>query len=283
MSGGGGGGGNNTTTSVNYSPEEAAQRAQVMGEATKIYGASAPSISAAGYPGAKPVSFSPETVSAQRLAVQNAAAAQDQINTLNQSVNYGLTGAMDVQNNPYLEQAMQAAIRTNTNNFTDPGGVLSQLRTGAQDAGQFGGSRAGIAEGVATGRLNQTNADTVASMGSAAYDKGLDTMTKTMMFAPQALEAGMTPVNWLSGVGAQKENLGSEQANYEAAARMWGLNAPWAPLQNYANIVFGGASPGTTSESSTTSGKRDPLTTATQAAGAGLSATSLYQMMQSMV
>lgn len=281
MSGGGGGGGNNTTTSVNYSPEEAAQRAQVMNNANWVYQATAPQITNAGYPGAKPVSFSPETVTAQNLAVQNAAAAQDQINTLNQSVNYGLTGAMDVRNNPYLEQAMQAAIRTNTQNFTDPGGVLSQLRGGAQQAGQFGGSRQGIAEGVAAGRLNQTNADTVAQMGSDAYNKGQDTSTKTMMFAPQALEAGMTPVSWLSGVGAQKENLGAEQANYDAASRMWNLNAPWAPLQNYANIVFGGASPGTTSESSTSAGKRDPLTTATQAAGAGLSATSLYQMMQS--
>ena len=277
---GGGGGGHSTTTSVNYSPEEAARRAQVMDAASNIFQNTVGPLSSSAYPGAKPVGFSPETVTAQNLAVQNAAAAQDQINTLNQSVNYGLTGAMDVQNNPYLEQAMKAAIRTNTQNFTDPGGVLSQLRGGAQNAGQFGGSRQGIAEGVAAGRLNQTNADTVAQMGSAAYDKGQDTFTKTMMFAPQALEAGMTPVNWLSGVGAQKENLGAEQANYDAASRMWNLNAPWVPVQNYANIVFGGASPGTTSSTETKAGKRDPLATATQAAGAGLSATSLYQMLQ---
>jgi hypothetical protein len=279
---GGGGGGNNTTTAINYSPEEANQRATVMTAANNIFQNTVGPLSASKYPGAVPVAFSPETKAAQGLAVQNAAAAQDQINTLNQSVNYGLTGAMDVQNNPYLRKAMEAAIRTNTQNFTDSGGVLSHIRDQGVQAGQAGGSTRGdIAAGIAASRLNQTNADTVAQMGSNAYDKGQDTFTKTMMFAPQALEAGMTPVNWLSGVGAQKENLAAEQANYEGNSRMWALNAPWTPLQNYANIVFGGSSPGTTTESSMTAAKRDPLATATQAAGAGLTATSLYQMLQS--
>ena len=58
------------------------------------------------------------------------------------------------------------------------------------------------------------------------------------------------PVSTLSGVGAQMEGLGQEEAAYLANQNMWNLNAPWAPLQNYANIVYGGASPSTTSTSS---------------------------------
>lgn len=279
---GGGGGGHSTSTSVNYSPEEAARRAQVMDEATRIYNQTAPGISSSEYPGAKPVDFSAETKVAQNLAVSNAAAAQDSINQINKGVNYGLNQAMDVNNNPYLQQAMEAAIRTNNNNFTDAGGVLSQIRGQAAQAGQTGSSRQGIAEGLAASRLNQTNADTVATMASNAYDKGQETFSKTLMFAPQALEAGMTPVNWLSSVGAQKENLSAEQANYEANKRMWGINAPWAPLQNYASIVFGGATPGTSSTTSQTGGGRTALGTATQAAGTGLTAASLYQMMSAL-
>lgn len=278
----GGGSTTSTSTNINYSPEEAAARARVMNEAQTIYNNTAPSMAGSAYPGAKPVGFSPETQVAQNLAVQNAAAAQDQVNNINQGVNYGLTTAMDVNNNQYLQQAMQAAVRQNNQNFSDAGGTLSQIRTQAGDAGQYGGSRQGIAEGLAASRLAQTNSDVTAKMASDAYDKGQDTFIKTLMFAPQAMEAGMTPVNWLSGVGAQKENLSSELENYNANARTWGLNAPWAPLQNYANIVFGGATPSTSSISSASGQQRTALGTATQTAGAGLTAASLYQMMQAM-
>ena len=279
MSGGGSGGGTTTSTNVNYSPEEAARRTQVMDEASRIYQASAPAISGAAYPGAAVAPFSPETQVAQQLAVQNAASAQDSISQINKGVEYGLNGAMDVNSNPYLQQAIMAAQRTNNQNFSDAGGTMSQIRTGAQNAGQYGGSRQGIAEGIAASRLNQTNADVAASMSSAAYDKGQDTFAKTLMFAPQALEASNTPVNILSGVGAQKENLQQQQNDYAANAAMWGLNAPWTPLQNYANIVYGGATPGTTSTSSNTGQQRSALGAATQAAGAGMSAYTLAQQM----
>lgn len=273
------GGGSTTSTTVNYSPEEAAKRAQVMDEATRIYNATGSTLANSAYPGAKVAGFSPETIVAQNLAVQNAAGAQDSIDQINQGVKYGMSGAMDVNNNQYLQQAIQAATRANNQNFSDAGGTLSQIRTGAENAGQYGGSRQGIAEGLAASRLAQTNADVAATMSSAAYDKGQDTFAKTLMFAPQALEAGMTPVNWLSGVGAQKENYQQQLNDYDANAAMWKLNAPWTPLQNYASIVFGGASPGTTSTSSQTQGSRSALGTAAQAAGTGLTAYSLAQQM----
>ena len=275
----GGGSTTSTNTNVNYSPEEAARRTQVMDEATRIYEATGSTIANSAYPGAKVAGFSPETIAAQNLAVQNAAGAQDSINQINQGVQYGMTGAMDVNNNQYLQQAIQAATRANNQNFSDAGGTLSQIRTGAENAGQYGGSRQGIAEGLAASRLAQTNADVAATMSSAAYDKGQDTFAKTLMFAPQALEAGMTPVNWLSSVGAQKENYQQQLNDYAANEAMWKLNAPWIPLQNYASIVYGGASPGTTSTSSQTLGSRSALGQAAQVAGTGLTAYTLAQQM----
>ena len=279
MSGGGGGTTKSTSTNINYSPEEAAQRAKVMEEATRVYDATGGTIANSAYPGAKVAGFSPETEMAQRLAVGNAAQSQNTINQMNQGVNYGLTGAMDVNSNPYLQKAMQAALSTNNHNFSDAGGVLSQIRTGAESAGQYGGSRQGIAEGLAAARLNDTNANTVATMASNAYDKGQDTFAKTLMFAPQALEAANTPVNLLSSVGAQKENYAQQLADYQANADMWKLNAPWTPLQNYASIVYGGSTPGTTTETSTGAPQRTALGTAAQAAGTGLTAYTLAQQM----
>lgn len=249
MSGGGGTDSTTTATTQNYSPEEAAQRAKVQGEAARIYNATAPTISSASYPGAQVTPFSAETIAAQNLATQNAGEQQTGVGLMLHGLNYGLSGAMDVQNNPYLQSAISAALRPVTQSYVDPGGVLSSIRTNATEAGQFGGVRQGMAEGIAAGRYSQNAMDMASGMASDAYKTGQDTFSRTLALAPQTLQAANIPVNTLSGVGAQKENLGQEQANYDANARMWGLNAPWAPLQNYASIVYGGANPSTTSTS----------------------------------
>lgn len=282
MSGGGGGGNTTstgTTTNLNYSPAESARRTQVMDEAQRVYNATASAASNSAYPGQAPVPFSPETMVAQNLAVQNAAAAQNSINQINQGVNYGLTGAMDTANNPYLRGAIEAATRPIQQQYMDAGGKMSQIRTEATQAGGFGGSRQGIAEGLAQARMAQEMGDVGAKIASDAYNKGQDTFSKTLMFAPQALDAGMTPVNWLSSVGAQKENLAAQQADYITNQNLWKLNAPWTPLQNYAALVFGGSSPGTTAQTSTSTGSQ-PRSALGQAVGTGLTAASLYQMMQ---
>ena len=189
MSGGGGGGGSSTKTQQNYSPEEAARRAQIMGEAERIYN---------------------QTAQQQQIGVHLA----------NQAMEYGLTGAMDVQNNPYLQSAITAALRPMTQQYVDPGGVLSSIRTNATDSGQFGGVRQGVAEGIAAGRYTQNASDMAGKMASAAYDKGQDTFARTLALAPQT------------------------------------MGLPWEQLQNYANIVYGGANPSTSSVSTADAAKK---------------------------
>ena len=244
---GGGGKTTSTSTTLNYSPEEAVRRTKVMDEALKVYNATAPQIAAADYPGAKPVPFSPESVAAQNLAVQNAFGAQQGIDQINQGVNYGMTTAMDVDNNPYLAKAVEGAIRPITQSYTDTGGVMSQIRDGSVDAGQFGSSRQGVAEGIAAGRYADAVGDVASKMYSDAYNKGQDTFARTLMFAPEALQTGMLPVNWLSGVGAQKEDLAQAMSNYESDATMWGYNSQWAPINNLANLIYGAGSSQATS------------------------------------
>lgn len=270
MSGGGsGGGGSSTSTTQNYSPEEAARRAQVMSEAERIYNQTAPSMSAASYPGEQPVPFSTPSIAAQNLAVHQAGQQQIGAHLANQAMEYGLTGAMDVQNNPYLQSAITAALRPMTQQYVDPGGVLSSIRTNATDSGQFGGVRQGVAEGIAAGRYTQNASDMAGKMASAAYDKGQDTFARTLALAPQTVSLNNMPVSTLSGVGAQQEGLGQEEAAYLANQNMWNLNAPWAPLQNYANIVYGGANPSTTSISSGEAVKKNRATGALGGAASG--------------
>lgn len=247
---GGGGSGSTTSTTMNYSPEEAARRSQVMAEAHRLYGLLAPQMSNAAYPGARPTGFDPTTIAAQRGLMNAAGAVVPGIQSLNDSINFSLRNVLYPESNPALQQTIQASIRPITESYLDPNGIMASIRSGAGNAGQFGGTRQGLAEGVAAGRYADALGDTAAKVSTAGYQAGLDAMGRAQAIAPQALQMYSMPSQWLGAVGAQREELASQQEQYNADSRMWGLNAPWLPLQNYANIVFGGASPGTTSQTS---------------------------------
>lgn len=252
MGGGGGGGGapaNSSTTVQNYSPEEVQRRNKVQDAAGQIYEATKGQFSQ--YPGAKVIAPSNSTLTAESMLQSLVPVGQSMAGNLSDATKFGLTGAVDVQNNPYFRSAVDASIRPMVQQFTDSGGVLSQLRDGATAAGQYGGSRQGIAEGIATGRLAQAVGDTVGKMGSEAYGKGLDTMSNTIKAAPASMLAMSMPTQWQSSLGQIIDTRNQATENQAAAERTWALNKDWIPLQNYANMVYGaGSSQSTTNATS---------------------------------
>ena len=248
---GGGGSTPTSTTTVqqNFSPEEAAQRAKVMEEASRIYNANAGTLSNSPYPGAAPAPVSPYTTQGQQSLLNYATGPGQQF--ANQAAGYSsfLMGpAQYAESNPYLQSSINAAIRPVTEAFTDPGGVLSQIRGGSINAGQFGGSRQGIAEGIAGRGYLNTIGDISSNMANQNYQNALQAGTQSLALAPQTHNMGLLPSQAYSAVGTQEQLQNQQLENYLANQRMWALNAPWTPLQNYANIVFGGASPGTTTQ-----------------------------------
>lgn len=215
-----GGGGSTTSTQMNYSPEEAARRTQVMDEAARIYNATAGTMMTSPYPGAAPAPFSPQTIAGQDYAQSYATGPLlDQINNTNQAVVGGfntmldptssaarqytqsllggtttgalgevgdITGAtidqlLGLSQQPYAstytptatagsstaeQAAIDAATRAITESYTDAGGIMGQIRTGAEGAGQFGSSRQGVAEGIAAGRYFDAVGDTAAKIAN---------------------------------------------------------------------------------------------------------------------
>lgn len=251
---GGGGGGDsapsttNSTTTVNqYSPEEIARRTKVQDEASRIYDTTKGMF--AQYPGAAVVGPSGATQSAEQRMLSFVPTAMNTSGNVQGALNQGLSSATNVQNNPFFRSAVEGALRPVVQNFTDAGGALSQIRDGATAAGQYGGTRQGIAEGLAMNRLGQTLSDTAAKMGSDAYDKGLDTMTKSLQVTPSAMMGSAMPISWESSVGATQDARAQTMENQAAQQRLWGLNSQWAPLQNYANMVYGGGSSQSTTNS----------------------------------
>jgi hypothetical protein len=231
-----------------YSPEEAARRAQVMSEAQKIYGETKGDY--AQYPGSAPIAPSAETLSAENYLRAVVPGQVGNVQSMQQAVNFGLGDVLYPGSNPALRQTIAASVRPITESYVDPGGVMSQIRTGAGQAGQYGSSRQGVAEGIAAGRYADAVGDTAAKVATEGYNKGLDTFGRTLAFTPQALGATSFPAQTLASVGASVEGRAQEQAAFEEAQRMWGINYPWIPLQNYANIVYGGGSSGSTAKTS---------------------------------
>lgn len=250
-----GGGGSNpttsTTTQVNYSPEEAAQRAQVQTEAARIYGATAGTVQNSPYPGTRPVGLSPESYQAQDMLLQHASGQGGYLANRAGSFSDFLMGpAADANANPYLSSAIDAAVRPVSQAYTDPGGVFSAIRTDAgQNGAQGASTRQGIAEGIAGRGYLQTVGDVSSKMAYQNYGDAMKMGTQALALAPQTYQMGQQPALDYSTVGSQNEQNAQQMEDYSAQGRYWDLNAPWAPLQNYANIVYGGASPGTTSNS----------------------------------
>lgn len=250
MSGGGGSSGSTTSTQTvqNFSPEEAAQRAAVQAEATRLYNQTSGTIANAPYPGAQPVAPSTPTLNAQQMALTGANTQQTLANQLAAGQQFGMFDVLNPANNPSLQASIDAAIRPVTQRYMDAGGVMSQVRDQATMAGGFN-TRSDIATGLAARGYLDTIGDIATNRTQAAYDKGLDTFSRTMALAPQNIAAQATPAQTVSAVGAQQEGYQAQTNDYDAAAREWSMNAPWMALQNYANIVYGGSAPGTTSTS----------------------------------
>lgn len=164
-----------------------------------------------------------------------------------QANNWGLGGSLDVNNNPYIQQAVQGAINPVINSFRDQ--VLPGIRSGAGDAGQFGGSRQGIVEGLAMDRLGQTLTDTTSSMYSDAYNRGLDTFDRSLAMLPQTLGLTSMPGQMLDAVGQQNQNYQQQLLNTMLGNFDTLQNRDLQKLIAYQGLVqgnYGGQSSGTT-------------------------------------
>ncbi len=265
---GGSGGGTSTQTVQNFSPEETANRNALQQEAKRIYDANKGNVGA--YPGAAPVQPSQETLAAENYLRAVVPGQISNVNSIQQATDFGLSDVLNVNTNPYGQAAIRAAITPITQSFTDPNGVMAQIRQGAVEAGGVGGSRQGIAEGVAAGKYAQTIGDTAAKMANEQYAQGLNTFEKTLMFSPSAMQAGTIPAQTLANVGASVEGRQMELADYETQKALWEMNAPWNPVQNYANIIYGGGSSGSTATGRTTGSTGSRLMSGLSGAATGV-------------
>ncbi len=169
---------------------------------------------------------------------------------------------LDPNSNPALRATIDASTRPITQALTE--NELPALRGNAVTTGNFGSSRQGIAEGLATGRASQAIGDTAAKIATTGYGQGLQALQQGVASAPQTAGAQVIPGVSTSGVGDVQQAL--------QQAILSGANSK-STLEQLLPFLQGSALQGLASSipsGSTTTGTVASPNTALQGAGLGI-------------
>lgn len=129
---------------------------------------------------------------------------------LTSALSFGLDPNQILGQNTALQGAIDAAIAPLMRNFERR--VLPGIRSGAGAAGQFGGTRQGIAEGIATSDLNQQIGGISSAMQSQAFRDSLGAMVQSMQVGAgrEAGQARATATGLSSVLGDEASRRASE-------------------------------------------------------------------------
>jgi hypothetical protein len=210
LGGGGGGGGDGVSVPA-------------PGNVTGLYGAANAWFNqtpGSYFPGSTVAGFTPEQQNAWQLQQQGAQQGANAGNQLWNSFSNQLN-TFDPAGNPWLDQAV-GAMRQNSQQQFDRQ-TAPQLQQAAITSGGLGGSRQGIAEGIARGDLNQGMMNTEAAMRNQAYGQGLNYQSSLYGMAPgqaQAASALWTGPGAVSQ-GIANQQLGMNQARLSDEVARW--------------------------------------------------------------
>ncbi len=175
-------------------------------------------------------------------------------------LNFLLSGqALSPDTNPFLAATAEAAIRPLEQSFQQS--ILPGIRSEAIEAGQFGSSRQGIAEGIAGQELLAQQGDissrifsqgfsdvlgaatqalgTTQGAGVAGFESLLGEGTRSLFAAPALGDLALLPPSVLGSVGFQEQQLEQAQLSEEAQRFMTEQIIPFLVAQDVAQLAFG--------------------------------------------
>jgi len=169
--------------------------------------------------------FNPLEQQAQQQLLQLAGPGgpmQGMLGNALQGFNTSLNAA-NVNSNPYLGAYAQAALQPLERSLMQ--NVLPGIRGEAGVTGNYGGTRQGIAEGIALQDYNQTAEDMMTRIFSNAYGQGLQAQQGAYSMLPSMLTAQAAPAQVVGNVGGAQRGLAQQQtdAPFNALSRFQGL------------------------------------------------------------
>jgi len=160
--------------------------------------------------------------------------------------NFALGDVLRPESNPALQANIRGAIRPLQDTFNQQ--IMPAITNQAIEAGSKGGSREGVAQGIASQALLNQTSDISAQLANQAYQGGLDTFSKGLALAPQTAGLQTLPALLQESVGAQGQQL--EQAGINDAIQKFVSEQllPFQAAQQVGNIAFGLPGGGTMQE-----------------------------------
>lgn len=162
-----------------------------------------------------------------------------------------LMGSYDVANNPYVQDMMAANESSVMDTLTRQ--MLPSIGDEAVMSGQYGGTRQGVAEGIAMGDAAEALARANAQTQMDAYGRGLSAAGQQTIAAPQVYQMGAAPSMAYSQAGDflaqdQQRAIQEDMARYDAATgqnweQLSRLNAILTGASNYAGMTTEGPGP----------------------------------------
>lgn len=197
-------------------------------EARKLYNLALPGIQSFAattperYQGSTIAGFDPSQVEGQQQALQAAGTQNSLASAAAGQMPFFFNDIWKPESNPNLQAAVDASVRPIQQNLTE--NELPAIRSEFQ-GGNYGGSRQGVAEGLAIGRTNQAIGDTASKVVQNQYDTNLNAQLKAYGLLPSTQEAQLAGAKTTSGVGdvnqAREQALLNEQIgnfNYDKLA-----------------------------------------------------------------
>lgn len=264
-----GGGGGTQTTTQKADPWSGVQPYLTEGyqRASQLY---APGQGPELFPNQMYVGSDPLTTQSRQMTLDYAQSGMPQdINAMRGG--YGtLLGAADVMNNPMLARAAEGAIRPVTQQLTEQ--ILPNIRGGAVQTGQYGGSRQALAEGTAIDRAVRSMGDITSNMYSNAYQQGLGTLSSALGMAPQMLQLSQMPAQTIGQLGALSEADQQKALQEQMYRHEYAQKQPYSMLSDYMQLLQGAAPYGSQVSSQSGGGGSNVM----PALGLALSAASMF-------
>lgn len=204
-----------TTTQI-LTPEQQRLASLASGNYEK-FAATSPTL-----PGAAGVAdFDSAQVAGQEQVLGSVGQAADTVNSANAQNQQFTSGAYLDPDNPSTQGAIRAAVRPLTDTYRDitlPGIAADASTSGTGGiSANFGGSRQGIAEGLATRDLNNKISDTAGTIANQARLTNLNSTLQAIGQAPQIAASSTIPGGITSTVGDVRQ--GQTQAKLDATTQ----------------------------------------------------------------
>lgn len=218
------------------------------------------------YSGSTVAGFDPSQVAGQEGALGSAGVQTNLARGGANASNFWTSNAPWLpENNPALQGSIEAATRPITQALTEQ--ALPAIRDSAEKTGNFGSSRQGIAEGLASGRASQAIGDTTSNLVNKAYDTNVNAQLKALGLLPQTAGAQTIGDTTTSAVGDVRQSLAQALLGEKVGNFNYDQLAPFLQSKEILSLLSG--LPGGTTTSTASLPQKNMLTASLGGAATG--------------